>query len=98
MFRQLNLLIRFPRITKNLKTLIASGPKKGGAYTIDVTTETLRRWILHSKVISTTIEKKNLLAIMVADSEVIPIWMYLRKCLFLVLYIRELYAISLRSS
>lgn len=32
MYRRLNLLIRFPRITKNQKTLILSGPKNGGAY------------------------------------------------------------------
>lgn len=31
-WRQLNLLIRFPRIAKNPKTLILSGPKNGGAY------------------------------------------------------------------
>ena len=34
MYRRLNLLIRFPRITKNQKTLILSGPKNGGAYIV----------------------------------------------------------------
>jgi hypothetical protein len=32
MYRQFNLLIRFPRINKHSKTLILSGPKNGGAY------------------------------------------------------------------
>lgn len=35
MFHQF-ILIRFPRITKKQKTLIWSGPEKGGAYTIIV--------------------------------------------------------------